>query len=97
MKVFEYNVITGSRGKQVDTIAVPCALSNIEMSVCNKPKNISADSEWKVFTTATDKNNVEIKYAYPVCFCIGRMRCGTEPEYWSWVILLPKHNGELKF
>lgn len=94
MKVFAYNVETGERGEQVDSIAVPCSLSNMEMFSCKMPKYISPDAEWSVSTFAADKNNVEIRYAYPVCFCLGQMRCGSEPAFWDWKILLPKHNGE---
>lgn len=93
MKVFAYDTLSGRRGRQVDTIAVPCALSNKEMLISKIPKHTHPDAEWKVFTVAADKNNVEIRYAYPVCFCMGQMRCGEEPTYWEWAILLPKHNG----
>lgn len=95
MKVFAYNVNTGEREDIIDTIGVPSHLMNKEMIKCKLPQYISPDASWKVFTYAADRNNIELTYDYPVCFCMGKMRCGEEPEFWDWVILLPK-SGETK-
>lgn len=87
MKVFEFDPTTGKKGKQIDDIPVPQGFLNRERVECVLPKWY--DAEWMVATSATDRNNKPVTFDRPVCFCLGKFRCGMD-EHWEWVALLPK-------
>lgn len=90
MKVFKYDIKEGKRLEQIDDIPLANALSNMKGVDVRLPAVVREGVEWHVFTSAVDRDNKEIKYDFPVCFCLGQMRCGEEPTFWSWCVLLPK-------
>lgn len=88
MKVFKYDIETGTRGDHIADMRVPQSFSNPKMASCVMPANIPSDQEWSVSTVCRDHNNELVFYPYPVCFCLGQMRAGQDPWFWDWKILL---------
>lgn len=89
MKVFEFDPVTGRRGAQIADIAAPQFVANPGFAKCKLPK-ATRDSDWRVATLATGKNNEAIVFDRPVCYCLGQWTAGTDTT-WQWVAHLPSN------
>lgn len=86
MKVFAFDPTTGKKGDYLMDSFSPHFLSNMDRVSCTLPK--WPDSDWMVATKMTDRNNKEIKFDRPVCFCMGQWTAGTDTA-WQWVAYIP--------
>ena len=88
MKVFEYDIHTGTRGKQIADISRPDQSGGWYEGKVMYPANRKSDEQWLVFTRAS-RYGKPIEFDCPVCFCTGQVREGTD-TFWEWIILMPQ-------
>ncbi|MDD5323649.1 MAG: hypothetical protein PHD43_24220 [Methylococcales bacterium] len=101
MKVFAYDIVTGTKGTEILGNINCCGYGSYGMKLpeVKLPSFIKPDSNWQVAGKAEDKQGRSIHPAQfkrdAICFCIGEMRCGTDIS-WEWVILVTPLKGESK-
>jgi hypothetical protein len=93
MKVFKYDVSRSAKGDFIEDIARPHSTGGIVEGKITPPRHNKATHSWRVIGEAGyNTNRPALSYPFPVCFCMGQFRCGTEDPIWEWVILLPTPN-----
>jgi hypothetical protein len=90
MKVFKYDVSRSAKGDFIEDIARPHATGGFVEGKATPPRHNKATHSWRVIGDAGyNDSRPNLSYPFPVCFCMGQFRCGTEDPIWEWVILLP--------
>jgi hypothetical protein len=90
MKVFKYDVSRSAKGDLIGEIARPHATGGFVEGKATPPRHNKATHSWRVIGDAGyNDSRPNLSYPFPVCFCMGQFRCGTEDPIWEWVILLP--------
>lgn len=92
MKVFQYNVSTGTRGNLITEIQRPEFFQNKSGLVVNMPHN-TKDTTWFLYDTMSDRTNSPVEFSEPVCFCMGQFTVG-ETTDWHWGVYVPAESDE---
>jgi hypothetical protein len=90
MKVFKYDVSRSAKGDLIEDIARPHS-NGATVHTVNLPRHNTATHSWRATNDAGyNDSRPNLSYPFPVCFCMGQFRCGTEDPIWEWVILMPR-------
>ena len=92
MQIFHFDPLTGTKGELIGHFPYCHATSNAPGLRAKLP--VSKVAEWRVATRAEYLDGSPIRFDFPVCFCLGEFRCGTDSA-WHWVALLPNTEKEL--
>ena len=86
MQVFHYDPKTAQKGELIGHVPYCHAAQNKSGVRIKLP--VRAGQDWLAVDHAEYLDGSPIRFDFPVCFCLGELKCDTD-QAWHWVVLMP--------